>query len=139
MIREKTKAENVEGDKTLGEVFEEKLDEYIKEFKKHADPNTGRFPDGASPELKKKYITMQDELRDIHAKIAKIQLKRFYDGFYGTKPEIKSYDFSKVMKDVIKANMSSYIGNVGMGNLMSMAGINSVGDLFKAIKNAFDD
>ena len=137
MFNEKTTTKVEEDGKTkevaLGELFKEKYQSYIAAYSEYQDPKNSAIRDDAPPEIKKEIDKKQDELVKIHIEIATIQLKKFYNGFYSRRPEIKSYDFSKVMKDVIKANWFNFaFKKVGVGNLVSLAGV-SITEIFKAL------
>lgn len=119
----------------MGELFKEKYQSYIAAYSEYQDPNNSAIRADAPLEIKREIDRKQEELVKIHIEIATIQLKKFYDGFYSRRPEIKSYDFSKVMKDVIKANWFNFaFKKVGVGNLASLAGV-SIAEIFKAISN----
>ena len=129
--KKKTKTRKV----ALGVLFKEKYEAYIAAYSKYADPVNSGLAMDVSADIKKEVEEKKDELAAIHAEIAKIQVKKFYEAFYSRKPEIKSYDFSKIMKDVIKANWFNFVFmKVGVGNLVSMAG-QSVADIFKALNS----
>ena len=137
MFNEKTMTKVEEDGKTkevaLGELFKEKYQSYIAAYSEYQDPNNSAIRADAPLEIKREIDRKQEELVKIHIEIATIQLKKFYDGFYSRRPEIKSYDFSKVMKDVIKANWFNFaFKKVGVGNLVSLAGV-SISEIFKAI------
>ena len=63
---------------------------------------------------KQKMNKMEREMCETYTKIAKLQLKRYYEGRFDKQPDIKSYDFTKVMKDVIVANIDATLVRMGV-------------------------
>ena len=127
MLKEKTKTtikqdgKNVEI--TLGELFGQKLDEYYKVITDYCPMDGSQWNMNVMPEEeKKKALDISKELTKIHLEITKIQAKRFYEGRYEKDIPIKSFDFTDVMKTIIKNNFGKFTGNVGIFNLIGMGG-----------------
>ncbi|MBE5827389.1 MAG: hypothetical protein E7307_12225 [Butyrivibrio sp.] len=108
---------------TYGELFKQKLDEYYAIASKYTKDSKEIWKmDNLSEEDNKKIKSLRKELGDIHLSITKIQIQRFYKGRYESDIDIKSIDFTDVMKELIKDNMGKFTSNVGMMNLFAMGG-----------------
>ncbi|MCR5156410.1 MAG: hypothetical protein K6C96_06985 [Butyrivibrio sp.] len=108
---------------TYGELFKQKLDEYYAIARKYTKDSKEIWKmDNLSEEDNKKIKSLRKELGDIHLSITKIQIQRFYKGRYESDIDIKSIDFTDVMKELIKDNMGKFTSNVGMMNLFAIGG-----------------
>ncbi|MBQ1548548.1 MAG: hypothetical protein IIZ61_09170 [Lachnospiraceae bacterium] len=105
-----------------GEYFKQLYDDYEKIALEITEEYSGDFKEGVSEEKKADYEKKKQKVIDAHVEIIKIELKDYYEGHYARKPDVKSYDFSKVMLDVVKANPLTFIMNVGAGNLAKQFG-----------------
>jgi hypothetical protein len=112
----------------LGKLLEEKVDDYINSIQPYLEPGldegTLALPSSnrMEPEVYSMIKKKIEGMKEIYSQIAGIQMMRYYNDFYKNKPEIKSYDFSKVMKDVIKKNRGKFMVKVGFLNLAKVAG-----------------
>jgi len=104
---------------TLGELFKKQVDDYTKlgyenhYIDKNNIPGWGVRADMSAKD-KQKMNKMEREMCETYTKIAKLQLKRYYEGRFDKQPDIKSYDFTKVMKDVIVANIDATLVRMGV-------------------------
>ena len=116
----KVTAENGEEKEiTLGELFKKQFDDYTKlgyeyrYFDKKNNPGWG-LVENLPVDVKQQMNKMEREMGETYTKIAKLQLKRYYEGRFDKQPDIKSYDFTKVMKDVIVANIDTTLVRMGV-------------------------
>ena len=130
VVKEGDKEIEKEVDKKLGELFREKVEEYITYTEPYITENNG-LSDDIPAEIKKKIKEKRKDIADYHIRISQIQLKRFCKDRFNEKVDIKSYDFGRVMQNVIRNNWAKYIGNVGMGYIVSRIG----GNFLEAAKN----
>ena len=116
MCRDETMITVREGDasveRKLGDVFREKLEEYLTMAEPYVDENLG-LSELKDEMVKSKLTEKKRELIELHYKLIPAQLKAFAADRYTQRPGIKSYDFGKIMSDVIKSNKASFISNVG--------------------------
>ena len=71
-------------------------------------------------EDKQKLNTILNELKELHSKISYIQLKRYYDGRFDEKPDIKSYNFSNVVMDLGEKYRGESIKRIGVSGIARM-------------------
>lgn len=104
---------------TLGELFKKQFDDYTKlgyeyrYFDKKNNPGWG-LVENLPVDVKQQMNKMEREMGETYNKIAKLQMKRYYEGRFDKQPDIKSYDFTKVMKDVIVANIDTTLVRMGV-------------------------
>lgn len=118
-----------EVERPLGELLEEKYTAFINDFKQYGG-NVG-LKDDTPMSVRKEFTRRSQELIDIHSQIAKVAIKRYVDGRFDRKVDVKSYGFTKIMKNVIKANFFKYGMNVGLGNLAEITGFSAFSVLGK--------
>ena len=83
------------------------------------DENLG-ISELADEAIKSHLTKKRRELIELHYKLIPAQLKAFAGGRYEQKPGIKSYDFGKIMSDVIKSHKMDFMGNLGMMNMAKL-------------------
>ena len=124
MFSEKTKEKDNE--KTLGQQFKEKMEEYFAFALKYAPQKDGKLKNeewdmqNVEGEDKQKLNTILNELKELHSKISYIQLKRYYDGRFDEKPDIKSYNFSNVVIDLGEKYRGESIKRIGVSGIARM-------------------
>ena len=124
MFSEKTKENGQE--KPLGQQFKEKMEEYFALAEKYAPKDAGKLKNeewemkNIEGEEKKKLDTILDEMKELHSKISYIQLKRYYDGRFDEKPDIKSYNFSNVVMDLGEKHRGESIKRIGVSGIARM-------------------
>ena len=63
---------------------------------------------------------------ETYTKIATLQLKRFYEGRFDRQPDIKSFDFMKVMKDVLCDNINETMARMGINVFLRVAVVGAI-------------
>ena len=58
------------------------------------------------------------ELKEAHIKVAHVELKSYFEGRFDRQPEIKSYDFTKVMRDVVSNNIEKVLKAMGYSDFL---------------------
>ncbi len=93
----------------LKAVFLEYKDLYMQNMDKQ-----GLLAQDAPAQVKAKLDALREKLYKIHQEISTRRIKQFYEERFAKKTDIKSYDFTKVMKDVVNANIFKFGFRVGM-------------------------
>lgn len=102
-----------EVEKKLGSVFKEKLETFLDLLQKNVDAADKGIYDVEDTEIKSRLFAMKNEIMELHYKLIPSQLKMFIKERYNEKPDIKDYDFSKVMTDVVMNNKLAFTKNLG--------------------------
>ena len=130
--------------KKMGDVFNEKLDAYFRLATPHAYPGGTGLKLDTTPEKRLEINAAKKEVLDLHLKISEIQLKRFVTGRFDRKVDVKSYDFSKVMADVMSDNLGKITSYLGAGFFAAKAaegikeGVKDAGKkVMDGVKNLF--
>ncbi|MBO6214868.1 MAG: hypothetical protein J6N76_04950 [Lachnospiraceae bacterium] len=110
----------------LGELLKKQFETYTNHAYKFR--NVGKDPknpveqwglrEDVPLEDKKQLEIEERAMADTYMKIATIQLKRFYEGRFDRQPDMKSFDFMKVMKDVLVENIGTTLKRMGVGALV---------------------
>jgi hypothetical protein len=105
--------------KSIGKVFEEKLMSFMEFAEPYLDENG--IKDTTPNDVLEEMEERKKVLADLHARISEILIKEYYEGRFERKISIKSYDFSDVMKDVIRKNWFKFANHVGVMNILKKA------------------
>ncbi|MBQ6132542.1 MAG: hypothetical protein IJI65_00125 [Lachnospiraceae bacterium] len=119
---------------SLGALFKEQFDSYMEQAYK--ERNVGKdkenpvelygLREDLDVETKKELLKKERAMLETYTKIATLQLKRFYEGRFDRQPDIKSFDFMKVMKDVLCDNINETMARMGINVFLRVAVVGAI-------------